>query len=380
MTPTDQTLPAERDHHTGPLLEIRNLSVRYLTEAGEVPACDDVTLTVRRGEILGIAGESASGKSTLLTALLRLQRTPAVTSGGEVIFHRGGGRPPVDLVRLDERAMSPLRWSDLSIVMQSAMACLNPVMRLRAQFADVITLKNPTMTRGQVDERITELLRMVGIAPDYATAYPHQLSGGMRQRSLIALALACDPDLVVMDEPTTAVDVVMQRTILDQVLALQERLGFAIIMVTHDLSLLLEISDRIAIMYGGRVVEVGDAAEIYAHPRHPYTQGLRNAFPPLSEPVRRLTGISGTPPNLLNLPVGCAFAPRCPHAQDDCLALRPELRTMPTTGAGEPGLAACLHPLDRDETRRQDEDAARPDAVAVDSEALLASTMEGAQR
>ncbi|MGJ6981077.1 ABC transporter ATP-binding protein [Aestuariimicrobium soli] len=351
-----------------PLLEVRELCVRYLTEAGEVPACDDVSLSVNRGEVLGIAGESASGKSTLLTAIMRLQRTPAVTWSGQVLYHPVGGGEPVDLTQLDDRQLSPLRWSDLSIVMQSAMACLNPVMRLRAQFADVLKLKNPRITRREIDDKVAELLRMVGIAPDYATAYPHQLSGGMRQRALIALSLACDPDIVVMDEPTTAVDVVMQRTILDQLMALQERLGFAIIMVTHDLSLLLEISDRIAIMYGGRVVEVGSAAEIYASPRHPYTQGLRNAFPPLSEPVRRLSGIPGTPPNLLKLPQGCAFAPRCPRAEDDCRATRPELEPV-----GRGGLAACLHPLSAEATRRQDERASGDDAMAVDSEALVDS-------
>jgi peptide/nickel transport system ATP-binding protein len=313
------------DTRSGPLLEIRDLSAAYLTERGEVPACSDVTLTINRGEIIGVAGESASGKSTLLTAITRLQRSPAVTTAGSVLYHRAGSADAVDLVGLDERALSPLRWSDISVVMQSAMACLNPVQRLRAQFADVLRAKDPKLSRGALKDRTAHLLGMVGIAADYMNNYPHQLSGGMRQRSLIALALACEPELVVMDEPTTAVDVVMQRRILNQILRLQEQLGFAVVFVTHDLSLLLEIADRIAIMYAGRIVELGTAQRIYSGASHPYTRGLRGAFPPLTEPVQRLTGIGGAPPNLLALPDGCAFAPRCPARAGVCTEVRPEL-------------------------------------------------------
>src|SRR5699024_8793868 len=177
-------------------------------------------------------------------------------------------------------------------------------------------------------EQAADLLTMVGISPDRLTAFPFQLSGGMQQRALIALSLACDPDLVLMDEPTTAVDVVMQRQILDQVLAAQARLGFAVVFVTHDLSLLLEISDRIAIMYGGKIVEVGTAARLHDRAKHPYTRALRRAFPPLSEPVRRLAGIPGSPPDLLALPPGCAFAPRCESAMPICHQRTPELRDI----------------------------------------------------
>lgn len=341
-----ETDPAEATA-TAPLLEARGLSVRYLTEAGAVPACESVDLVVHRGEVIGIAGESACGKSTLLTALTRLQRVPAVTSAGSILFHgeKGG---VVDLARLEDQQLSPLRWSEISIVMQSAMACLNPVMRLSAQFEDVLRLKNPEMTAQQAQERAVHLLHLVGIAGDHITAYPHQLSGGMRQRSLIALALACNPELIVMDEPTTAVDVVMQRSILTHVMRLQEELGFAVVFVTHDLSLLLEISDRIAIMYAGRIVEVGTAEQLYRAPQHPYTQGLRNAFPPLREPIRRLSGIPGTPPNLLDLPPGCPFEPRCSHRTDRCVTELPEL-----TGRYD-GSVACHHPLDRVDTERLD--------------------------
>lgn len=311
------------------LLDVRELDVAYLTEAGRVPACSKINLQIRRGEIIGIAGESASGKSTLLTALTRLQRSPAVTTGGEVFYHQVGARVPIDLVGLDDQELAPLRWSDISVVMQSAMACLNPVMRLRDQFGDVLKEKNPKITKRELRLRTAELLSMVGIAADYMNNYPHQLSGGMRQRSLIALAMACEPELVVMDEPTTAVDVVMQRRILNQILALQERIGFAIVFVTHDLSLLLEIADRIAIMYGGKIVEIGTAERLYHGALHPYTQGLRNSFPPLTEPVRRLEGIPGSPPNLMKLPNGCAFAPRCPAKIDLCEQTKPPLVDVP---------------------------------------------------
>lgn len=325
---------AERIATSPPLLEARGLCVDYVTEAGNLRACDDINITLHRGEILGIAGESASGKSTLLAALGRLQRAPAVTSAGQVVFH-AKGKAPVDLTKLSEEQLVDYRWSGISIVMQSAMACLNPVSRLKAQFLDVLLTHDRELSKAAATARAEELLQMVGIPSHRINAFPHELSGGMQQRALIALSLACDPELVLMDEPTTAVDVVMQRQILSKVLELQEKLGFAIAFVTHDLSLLLEISDRIAIMYGGKIVEVGTAAQLYKAPRHPYTQGLRNAFPPLTEPVRKLTGIPGSPPNLLNLPQGCAFAPRCPQKIARCESEIPALLDIPG------GRAAC---------------------------------------
>ncbi|MCL2793874.1 MAG: ABC transporter ATP-binding protein [Microbacteriaceae bacterium] len=333
MTEAESTESRSETPHEAPtrrpLLEVRGLCVDYITERGNVRACDDITLTLHRGEILGIAGESASGKSTLLAALGRLQRPPAVTSAGSVLLHHEIGSAAVDLAQLSENELAAYRWVDISIVMQSAMACLNPVMRLGSQFTDVIREHMPAVGKGEARERAAELLQMVGIPSHRLDAYPHELSGGMQQRALIALSLACEPQLVLMDEPTTAVDVVMQRQILTQILRLQERLGFAIAFVTHDLSLLLEISDQIAIMYGGKIVEIGTAEQLYRAPRHPYTQGLRQAFPPLSEPVRRLSGIPGSPPDLLNLPRGCAFAPRCPKRIARCDTELPPLLEVP---------------------------------------------------
>lgn len=316
------------------LLEARDLDVTYVTEAGEIPACKDINIELHRGEILGIAGESASGKSTLLNALSRLQRPPAVTSHGAVVLHRNDGAT-VDLTSLNEEQLRRFRWDTLSIVMQSAMASLNPVMRLETQFIDVIMEHDKHATKKEARARAGELLEMVGIPSARLRSYSYQLSGGMQQRALIALSLASQPEIVFMDEPTTAVDVVMQRQILTQILQLQATLGFAIVFVTHDLSLLLEVSDRIAIMYAGRIVEVGMPEQLYHAPQHPYTRGLRSSFPPLSEPVRRIEGIPGTPPDLLDLPAGCSFHPRCPIAVDQCRTQRPQLE------ASRGGAVAC---------------------------------------
>ncbi|WP_207731141.1 ABC transporter ATP-binding protein [Aestuariimicrobium ganziense] len=335
------------------LLEVKDLTVDYLTLKGAVRAVDTANFTLRRGEILGVAGESGSGKSTLTTAILRLQRPPAVTAGGQVIYHHRDGAA-TDLVPRTDKELRSIRWDQLAIVMQSAMDALNPVKRLGEQFRDVLQLHNPKMSKDESNTRAQDLLAMSGIPRDRVNSYPHEMSGGMRQRSLISLALACDPDLVIMDEPTTAVDVVMQRTIMSQVLRLQRRLGFAIIFVTHDLSLLLELSDRLAIMYAGKIVEIGPASELYATPRHPYTAALRDSFPPLFAPLKVMSGIPGAAPDLMDLPPGCAFAPRCPRAMPICheqepafIEVAPAVRAacllnQPEVVAGQPTIGASL--------------------------------------
>ncbi|NGN64241.1 ABC transporter ATP-binding protein [Streptomyces sp. A7024] len=323
--------------NTRTVLEVRGLDVEYVTADLPVRACADVSFTLGRGEILGVAGESGSGKSTLITALTRLQRPPAVTTAGEILFHGRDGAPPVDLAALDARELRRYRWTAVSIVMQSAMDALNPVMRIGAQFADALRAHDKALDKRAAWVRAAELLAMVGISGDRVRDYPHQLSGGMRQRAAIALALACRPQLVVMDEPTTAVDVVMQRQILAQVLRLRRELGFAVVFVTHDLSLLLELADRIAVMYAGRIVELGSAAELYRAPRHPYTQGLRDSFPPLHAPLRPLSGIPGSPPDLRRPPSGCAFHPRCARRIEGCDARLPLLEAV-----GDGHQAACL--------------------------------------
>ncbi|ACQ80970.1 oligopeptide/dipeptide ABC transporter, ATPase subunit [Beutenbergia cavernae DSM 12333] len=318
------------------VLDVRDLTVEYIGPDGGTAACRDVTFQLGRGEVLGIAGESGSGKSTLITALTRLQRPPATTTAGSVVFHPADGTPGVDLVPLSPRRLRRLRWTSMSIVLQSAMDALNPVMRLGDQFADVLRTHVPGLGKEGARTRTAELLGMVGISADRARSFPHEMSGGMRQRATIALALACSPQLVVMDEPTTAVDVVMQRQILAQVLRLRRELGFAVIVVTHDLSLLLEVADRIAIMYAGRIVEIGTAEALYRDPAHPYTRGLRDSFPPLHAPLTTLRGIPGTPPDLRRLPTGCPFHPRCPVAVAECSDVLPALVSLPEQSA------ACL--------------------------------------
>lgn len=333
LTHDDQAARTERMPAGGtprlrrPLLDVEQMSVDYLTARGPVRACSQIDLTLHEREILGVAGESGSGKSTLITALTRLQRPPAVTSEGSIVYHPAAG-DPVDLVGMHEDQLRRLRWDQIAIVMQSAMDCLNPVMRLDAQFADALRNHNPKIGRQQIKQRIGELLQMVGIPANRARSYPHELSGGMRQRSLIALALACEPRIVVMDEPTTAVDVVMQRQILAQLVKLQDQLNFAVVFVTHDLSLLLQLANRITIMYAGRIVEEAASDRIYHDPLHPYTQGLRDAFPSLHAPLEELSGIPGSPPDLRNPPAGCPFHPRCAYRMPHCDTVTPPLQTI----------------------------------------------------
>jgi peptide/nickel transport system ATP-binding protein len=321
------------------VLEIRDLSVDY----GTLRAVHDVSLTLNRGEVLGLAGESGSGKSTLAYAATRLLQPPGRVSSGEVLFR---GR---DLLSLSDKDLQVLRWSEISIVFQGAMNALNPVLSVATQLDDVLRTHRPRMKRPERTARARELLGLVGIPTDRLAAYPHQLSGGMRQRVMIAMALALEPEIVIMDEPTTALDVVVQRQILRQLVELRERLGFSVVFITHDLSLLVEFSDRIAIMYGGRIVEEAASAELYRDPLHPYSHGLLNSFPALRGPKRELTGIPGSPPDLRGMPPGCAFHPRCPHAMERCGVEVPVLGFPSKHEAPADRTVACwLHPVHDD--------------------------------
>ncbi|MER5613098.1 ABC transporter ATP-binding protein [Streptomyces sp. NPDC002215] len=306
------------------VLTIRGLNVDYGAGDGAVHALRDIDLTLHRGEVLGLAGESGSGKSTLAYAVTRLLPPPGVITGGEVHYHRRGGEA-LDLLAMSPEGLRAFRWQELSIVFQGAMNSLNPVHTVHSQLTDVLRAHRPGMKRAERTARAKELLALVGISADRLPAYPHQLSGGMRQRVMIAMALALEPEIVVMDEPTTALDVVMQRQILRQLVALREELGFSVVFITHDISLLIEFSDRIAIMYGGRIVEEAAAAAIYRDPRHPYSDGLLHSFPALHGARRELTGIPGSPPHLSAMPAGCAFHPRCGKALDVCAGHVPVL-------------------------------------------------------
>jgi peptide/nickel transport system ATP-binding protein len=251
---------------------------------------------------------------------------------------------PIDIMALSPAELRRVRWAEISVVFQGAMNSLNPVHKVSSQFLDVIKTHEPTTSRSARLDRARSLLKMVGISGDRMDSYPHQLSGGMRQRVMIAMALALEPQVVIMDEPTTALDVVMQRQILRQLVDLRERLGFAVMFITHDLSLLVEFSDRIAIMYGGRIVEEAPTAALYHDPLHPYSDGLLHSFPALRGPRRELTGIGGSPPDLRSMPTGCVFHPRCPKAFDPCINNVPVLGE-PAVSDGPTRTVACwLHP------------------------------------
>ncbi|MCL2316865.1 MAG: ABC transporter ATP-binding protein, partial [Actinomycetia bacterium] len=325
-----------------PVLDIRDLHVDYGYTDTPTHVLRGVDLTVGRGEVLGLAGESGCGKSTLAYAATRLLPPPGLITGGEV-FLTGKDGHTYDLLRLTDEQLRRVRWVDVALVFQGAMNSLNPVYTVGRQLADAIAAHESRTSRAARDARARELLTMVGIAADRFGSYPHQLSGGMRQRAMIAMALALEPQLLIMDEPTTALDVVMQRQILEQIADLRARLGFSVIFITHDVSLLIEIADRIAIMYAGEIVESGPAAGLYRHPRHPYTKGLLGSFPPLHGPRRELGGIPGSPPDLFDLPGGCPFAPRCPYAVDRCHEVDPVLAPSPVEGDVDRQVACWLH-------------------------------------
>jgi peptide/nickel transport system ATP-binding protein len=302
----------------GTVLSVRDLSVEYAMERGIVRAVDDVSFDLDAGEFIGIVGESGCGKSTLLFAIAQLLVPPAAVTAGSVIFK---GR---SMVGLTDRQLAAVRWKDMSVVMQSAMNALNPVKSIGAQFKDAMRAHGVT-SKEQIAERSAEVLRMVGIDPVHLKSYPHQLSGGMRQRSMIAMAMLLTPELVIMDEPTSALDVVAQRSLMVQIKELQEQLGFAVIFVTHDMSLVSHFSDRLMVMYAGQVAELGATRQVFDNSLHPYTIGLTEAFPSIRGPKVPLTGIPGSPPNLATPPPGCRFAPRCPKVMTRCREESPPL-------------------------------------------------------
>jgi peptide/nickel transport system ATP-binding protein len=315
--PADRPQAAATERFTGgsavrvPILTVSDLSVAYASRRGDVGAVENVSFELAAGEFLGIVGESGCGKSTLLFAVAQLLVPPARITGGSVAF-KG-----TDLTALSERELAPLRWKEISVVMQSAMNALNPVKTIAAQFADAMRAHGVT-AKQEIADRSAEVLAMVGIDRAHLGSYPHQLSGGMRQRSMIAMALLFTPDLVIMDEPTSALDVVAQRSLMVQIKELQQQLGFAIIFVTHDMSLVSHFSDRLMVMYAGQVAELGATRVVFDAPQHPYSAGLLDAFPSIRGPKVALTGIPGSPPDLAHPPDGCRFAPRCPRVQDQC--------------------------------------------------------------
>ena len=315
-----------------PLIQVRNLTVDYIGEHSIARAVNGIDFDIGRGEAFGLAGESGCGKSTVAFALARLTRLPGLVSGGSVRF---GGEEVLDFAA---DRLRKYRWNEVSFVFQSAMNALNPVMRVSEQITDTIRAHQPRASNDEIRARAVEMFDLVGIPARRLEDYPHQFSGGMRQRIGIAIAMCLNPKLIIMDEPTTALDVVVQRDIIEQICGLKNHLGFLILFITHDLGLMIEFCDRIGVMYAGELVEVAAADQILTAPRHPYTRALGNSFPPLTGPRLRLEGISGSPPPLNALPQGCRFQPRCPKAGDVCRSVVPPMQSEPK------GQVACHHP------------------------------------
>jgi peptide/nickel transport system ATP-binding protein len=312
------------------LLEIADLKVHHRGQ----PIVAGVDLAVQPGEALGLAGESGCGKTTTALAIMKLL-PPELEPTGSITLYPPGAEEPVKIDRRTERGMQLVRWRHVSLVFQGAMNALDPVQRIEAQIAEAIRLHETRVRGSELRERIAELLRTVGLSARHGHGYPHQLSGGQRQRAMIALALACRPALVIADEPTTALDVIMQAQVLDLLAQLRRELGLALILISHDLAVLAESCDRLAVMYAGRIVESGPAAEVFSAPQHPYTKRLLDSLPHIGGRRGVADPIPGAPPDPADAPEGCTFRPRCPYAADVCL-------TEPPLAAVAPGrLSAC---------------------------------------
>ncbi len=330
MSTTASSTPTEADgaRRTGDvLLDVDGLAVAYRDARGdEVRLVDDVSFTLRRGEALGLAGESGCGKTTTALSILGLLPTNLYRAAGTITLNSDRGIMHID--RRTDRGFRDLRWRNVSIVFQGAMNALDPVMRVSKQIGEALQLHDPEMDDAGVRGRIDALFEYVGINPNRANQYPHEFSGGMRQRVMIALALACGPELIIGDEPTTALDVMMQAQILELLEHLRTELGLAMILITHDLSVLAETCDRVAIMYGGQIVETSAIDTLYSSPQHPYTHRLLGAFPAVGGPRELAPPIPGVPPDPSSLPPGCRFQPRCHKAQDRCATDEPRILSI----------------------------------------------------
>ena len=311
------------------IIEVKELEVAYLTEAGDIHAVNNVSFAIPRGTTFGLVGETGAGKTTTALSMLRLIQEPGEIQNGEILF-KGG-----NLFDVSEKEMQLIRGAEISMIFQDPMTALNPVHTIGAQIAEVIRL-HQDCSKGETLERAAQMLEKVGIPADRVGDYPHQLSGGMKQRVVIAIALACNPELLIADEPTTALDVTVQAQVLEMINGLKEEYNTAMLLITHDLGIVAETCDTVGIMYAGEIVEMGSLEQIFDQTTHPYTKGLFASIPKLDEEVARLSPIAGLMPDPANLPEGCKFHPRCPYASEVCKQQPPELRDL-----GEGHLVRC---------------------------------------
>lgn len=303
-----------------PLLEVDHLVMNYTTEKGDVSAIQDVSFTLHEGEALGLVGESGCGKTSIAMSLLQLVAENARFDSGEI---RLDG---TDLLSLTPEQMRQRRWNDISMVFQGAMNAWNPVYKVGDQIREAMDLHfHPRLSSAEVEARIAKLFELVGLNPAMANRYPHEFSGGMRQRAIIAMALSCDPKIIIADEPTTALDVIVQDQILQELKKIQSDLGMSIIYISHDIAVIAEVTDMIGVMYAGKLVEMGPTDEVFARPKHPYAYLLLSSTPSVTGPRRKLAPLEGEPPDLLNPPTGCRFHPRCPYATEQCVTDEPPM-------------------------------------------------------
>jgi peptide/nickel transport system ATP-binding protein len=304
-----------------PLIEVQNLTTYYSTQRGPVHAVENISFSLEEGEAMGLAGESGCGKTTAALSLLRILPFNGKILHGKILFK---GK---DLVTMSENDLrSQIRWKGVSLVFQGAMNALNPVYRVEDQIIEAIKVHEPQVKKKEAKKRVAQLFELVGLNPSRASNYPHEFSGGMRQRAMIAMALACNPSVLIADEPGTALDVIVQAQVLKLMSELRKRLNLAIVMISHDLSIISETCDKLAIMYAGKIVELGDIYSMFKESLHPYTQGLIDAFPNIKEERRKMYSIPGSPPNLLKPPTGCRFHPRCKYAMDICMKEEPQVK------------------------------------------------------
>lgn len=309
-----------------PMLEVVDLKTYYKTLSGYVKAVDGVSFEVEKGQAMGLVGESGCGKTTSALAVMRILPQGGKIVSGNILF-KG-----VDIVGMDDETLrEDIRWKEISLVFQGAMNALNPVYRIGDQICEAIVTHEKNVSKQEALERARKLLELVGVDPSRLDNYPHEFSGGMRQRAMIAMALASNPSLLIADEPATALDVIVAAQVLKLMKELKERLGLGMILITHDLSIVAEICERAAVMYGGKIMEYADVVQLFKHPLHPYTQGLMSAFPDIRAKNRvRMVSIPGSPPDLLRPPSGCVFHPRCEYAKDICRREVPKVAELGT--------------------------------------------------